>query len=223
MNIKVRKVDALSTAGTDARDQPVEGINLQSPILRTAFETEQGQESALSDLGDNGYFILRVDRVTPPALRPLDSIRNRVASAWKDAARAKATRKRAENLVARLKSGVTLRELSNLDGAEISETKPFLRTGQGLEKPLPGELITELFGTDRGGVVAAAGDGAHYVARLKDVVAAVPSADRDGLSAVRGQIAGDIGADLTAQFTQALRQRHGVTVNRASLEQSYQQ
>ncbi len=223
LNIKVRKIDSLSAAGTDARGRPVEGINLQSPIFRTAFETEQGQESALNDLGNHGYFILRVDRVTPPTLQPLDSIRGRVAAAWKNAERAEATRKRAEDLVARLKSGVTLSELSNLGGAGISETKPFLRTGHGLEKPLPGKLITELFGTDRGGVVTAAGDGAHYVARLKDVVAAVPSADRDGLSAVRGQIAGDIGADLTAQFTQALRQRHGVTVNRASLEQSYQQ
>ncbi|MDE0538178.1 MAG: SurA N-terminal domain-containing protein [Rhodospirillales bacterium] len=223
LNINVRKIGALSAAGTDPQGQPVAGIDSQGPILRAAFETEQGQESALNDLGENGYFILRVDRVTPPTLRPLDSIRDRVVAAWKDAARAKATRKRAEDLVARLKSGVTLAELSNLRGVEISETKPFLRTGHGLDKPLPGQLITELFGAGRGGVVTAAGDGAHYVARLKDVVAAVPSADRDGLSAVRGQIAGDIGADLTAQFTQALRQRHGVTVNRASLEQSYQQ
>jgi len=223
LNINVRKIGSLSAAGTDARGQPVAGIDLQGPILRAAFETEQGQESALNDLGDHGYFILRVDRVTPPTLRPLDSIRDRVVTAWKNAARAEATRKRAEDLVARLKSGVTLSELSNLRGAEISETKPFLRTGQGLEKPLPGQLITELFGTDRGGVVEAAGDGAHYIARLKDVVAAVPSADRDGLSVVRGQIAGDIGTDLAAQLTQALRQRHGVTVNRASLEQSYQQ
>ena len=83
LNLKVIKVDAIDRRGFDYAGKLVEAIGKNRDILQVAFTTEEGQDSILTDFGAASFFILRVDTVTPPELRALETIRTDVAAAWK--------------------------------------------------------------------------------------------------------------------------------------------
>jgi peptidyl-prolyl cis-trans isomerase D len=51
-------------------------------FLEVAFSTSNGEESLLTEVGDDGYFVVRVDGVTEPSLKSLDSVRAGVTKAW---------------------------------------------------------------------------------------------------------------------------------------------
>ena len=111
LNLKVIKVTSIDRRGLDYAGKPVEAIGKKRDILQVAFKTEEGQDSVLSDLGAASFFILRVDKVTPPTLRPLETIRTDVAATWKREQQATAAEKKIAQLVDQLKGGKSLKTL----------------------------------------------------------------------------------------------------------------
>ena len=90
LSLKLRTVEAIDGEGKDRAGNPVKDVPASPRFVQTAFETAEQTESIMTDAGDNGYFLLRVDAVTPPALKPLDTIRDQVVNAWKSQKRAEA-------------------------------------------------------------------------------------------------------------------------------------
>jgi peptidyl-prolyl cis-trans isomerase D len=73
-----------------------EGIAAYESFRTAAAAAEQGTFPKLEDLSDGGIFAMRLDAVVPPAVPPLDEIRDEVGAAWQaqarqDAIMAKAT------------------------------------------------------------------------------------------------------------------------------------
>jgi hypothetical protein len=60
-----------------------------------------------------------------------------------------------------------------------------------------------------------------YVARLKEVRPANPSADKDGLEAMRQQLTRAMRSDLLVQYAGALRERYSVTTDKRAAEQLF--
>lgn len=65
----------------------------------------------------------------------------------------------------------------------------------------------------------ARGDNGYYVARLKEIVAADPAADKQGRDALAGTLKESLDNDILAQFALALRDRYGVNINRRSIDE----
>ncbi len=217
LNLKVIKVAAMDRRGLNDAGKPVQTIGTNRDILQVAFETEEGQDSVLSDFGSASFFILRVDKVTPPTLRPLDKIRAIVVAAWKRDQQAIAAEKKTAELIDQLKGGKSLKSVAAKVKATISKTKPFDRTGQGLEMEIPGELVQNLFSAKERVAQSAPGNGAHFIARVREIKAAGPGADKQGIDAIRQQISAGIGNDLTDGLASALQVRLGVTINREAV------
>ncbi len=99
-------------------------------------------------------------------------------------------------------------------GLGIKTTEPFTRSSGGAASGLPGALVRGLFEVRPGeATMARAADG-YDVARLKEVRAADPFADKDGLEALRARITESLRSDLLVQLAGALRKRYPVSVNR---------
>jgi len=218
LDLEVIKVPAIDPRGLDDAAKPIPTISTIREILRVAFETEEGQDSVLTDFGTASFFILRVDKVTPPALRPLDKIRDGVVAAWKRERQAEAAEKRTAELVDKLKGGTPLKSVADEMKADIITTKAFTRTGQGLETDIPGELVQQLFSAKERVAVSAPGNGADFIARVKEIQPANAGADEGGVAAVREQVSLGLGNDITAQLANALRTRLGVTINREAID-----
>ena len=219
LNLRLLRIDAADRLGLDTFGNPVAGLPPGSVFLDAAFRTSEGEESPLTETGTDGYFIVRVDGITDPALRPLDAVRADVTNAWKAERRAEAADTAAKALLEKIKGGAPLAE--GAKGFKVTKPEPFTRQTVNAEHGLPQKLVSGLFGIKPGDAVMARGAGGVYVARLEEILPANLLSDSDGLKALETQLTRSVQADLLAQLAGALRERFPVTVNSRVIEQHF--
>ena len=109
--LKLRTLEAIDVTGRDKAGQPIADLPAATEFLRAAFEADSGIETALTETDDGGYFILRVDRITPPSVRPLETVREEVAATWTARQRAETARTKAQQAAERIKDGAEMASL----------------------------------------------------------------------------------------------------------------
>ena len=82
INAATLKTPPIDAGGRPADGTPMNTLPKVEKFLRTAFEGKDGAISDLIETRSGGYLIVRVDSITPPAIRPLDSVRQKVITAW---------------------------------------------------------------------------------------------------------------------------------------------
>lgn len=74
-------IPAVDQAGRDQRGAPVTALEGFDEALRTGFETNEGESSDFIPV-EHGDVLVSVDRVIPASVRPLDDVRDELATAW---------------------------------------------------------------------------------------------------------------------------------------------
>lgn len=111
LGLEARTIAAVDSEGQDAGEKPIAGMPA-APFLKVAFETAQGQDSLLTETDDNGFFVLHVDSVRQPAVKPLDTVRAGVVDDWKSDQRWQAAREKSSKIVERLNNGAKLADIA---------------------------------------------------------------------------------------------------------------
>src|SRR5262249_4705167 len=75
------------------------------PTPKTAFQTNDADDSPLTDVSNGGYVILHVDNVQPAATRPLETVRDKVIADWQEVERKKAADAKAQAIAERINKG----------------------------------------------------------------------------------------------------------------------
>lgn len=222
LSLKTVRIPAVDKGGRGADGKPAAGLPANAgPIAASAFETEELAVSTLQELGNEAFFILRVDKITPPALRPFETVKTDIAQAMAAEARRDAAHQAAMTVQARLKNGESLETLAQEYGALIGQTKALTRSGRPDRQDLPPQIAGDLFALASGAGEAAitrAADG-YVVSRVMRVIPADPVADKDGHQATVQALTQDMKDDLIAQLTTNLREDIGVTINEAAVRQ----
>ena len=214
---QIEAVDAhgLAPAGVAAAGLPAD----RESFLSTAFAADVGYETPLVDTADGGAFMLLVERVTPPAARPLESVREVVIEAWRAVERQRAAGELAESLAEEARGGKTLAALAEGRGLGLRTTKPLGRSAGGVAPDVSANLISRLFEATAGDVVTAPhAAGGHVVAQLKEVVAAERHNDDAAFAQIREGLRRGMGEDLMAQYQAHLADDLGVEVNEGTVE-----
>ncbi len=219
LNLKSRRAQTLDARGRDAAGEPVDGLPRSDNFLRVAFETADGQDSALTETQAGGFFILHVNKVTPPAVRPLDAVRAEVIKARKAEARARATEARARAIVEKIKAGQKIDALAKAEKLALKTTPPFSRLTHDAESGLPASLMEQLFSLKAGGVATGQGDNGYTVAVLSEIRAPSAKEKSEATSAMREEIRQGIAGDLFQQFVGSLRARYSVTIRNDQLQE----
>jgi peptidyl-prolyl cis-trans isomerase D len=213
---EARKIAAVDASGKDPSGAELPGLAPQ--MLATAFETEAGTESSLGEAENGGYFMVRVDGITPPQPRPFEQVREQVLNAWQGEERRRRAEEAAKALAEKVKGGADLTAAATEAGSAVKTTQPLKRTDAAADAGLPPEATGRLFELKPGEVaVAPAGDG-FAVLRLKEIVPAVPAADAEGLKSVEAELSRALGSDLVASYQNALRKRHPVEIDQEALQ-----
>ncbi|QLH38955.1 MAG: SurA N-terminal domain-containing protein [Defluviicoccus sp.] len=216
LGLTLRKVDALDSGGRDASGTPV--ADLPEGLVATAFETPDGSESVLTEAGPDTSYVVRVDRVTPSAVRPFETARAQVEEAWRKRQRDDHAHKQANELAEKVRGGATFAAAAGARGVNVQTTKPFDRKGDGAPEGLSPPVIDALFAAKQGEtVVISTGDG-YAVAKLTSVVP--PSEDATATASVRDELERELQGDVLVQLTAALRKRYPVRVNVSAVEQT---
>jgi len=219
VNVKPIKVTALDAQGHDADGKPVPSLPTSPALLQMAFTTGQGSTSEVTQLENNaGYFVLHVDSVTAPALKPFASVKDQVLAAWNQDQKEQAARKQADAAAERLKKGESVAAVAGT--LKVDTTKPFTRAPSETS-PVSPMLVSEMFKAQLGGVAVVALPGGSMVARLKSVIPADPQAQAAAFTQTRQQLSQAIAADVMQQYVAALEKDYGVTVHNALIEQQF--
>jgi peptidyl-prolyl cis-trans isomerase D len=218
LNVPIKNQGDIDARGLTPADTGVSGLP-GGKFLEVAFSTASGQESALTEAGDDGYFIVRVDSIVEPALKPLDSVRTNVIDDWKGLQRRELAQKSAEALISELKAGGALAKLAADKGLTVTTTKPVDRNGGGAT--LPRDLVGKLFEANLGETISGAGNDGFIIAVVKESIAANPVADADEVKKLSGELNNAIRGDLMNQLASGLQQRFPVTMNTEAINAQF--
>jgi peptidyl-prolyl cis-trans isomerase D len=212
------KIDAMDSLGRGKDGAAKPGIPKGRKFLETAFATGAREMSLLTETGEGGYFVVRVDAISPAALRPLEEVRAQATAAWKRSRLDEAARARATKIRDEARGGATVRALAEAEKLSIVTTKPFTRQTADPESGVSPDLANQLFQLGEGGIEAGPTSAGYAVAQVTRIVAADPVADKDLMEQLGEQLKSGLVADLLAQYTAALRTTHSVSVNQRALE-----
>ena len=99
--IQVRSLAGIDDRGRDRSGTLVTELPQPRAFVNSVFAADVGLESSPQETDDGGYYMIRVDSVEPPALRPLVEIRQQVISPWRHQALVRSTRRLAMTAISR--------------------------------------------------------------------------------------------------------------------------
>lgn len=216
LDLPLRTIPAIDQEGRD--DAGTEVPDLPEGFVETAFATDAGTESPLVEGRNDVYYVLRVETVTPAALRPFEAVSEAVRTEWQAQARTEAARKEAEGLAERVGSGGELARVA-ADAKRTAETTPALtRTGGQAEAALPPGFLEALFANRRGATFLVEADDAVILGQVTSIAEPAAADAEPGKDALTRQLRQDLSEDLSQQFLTVLRRRHPVTINDRTLD-----
>lgn len=197
-------------------------VELTAPpadVLRTAFNTEPGQVSNVAETQDGGFFVVRVDKVTPSVVRPLGEVHDQVLVGWQQDQRIQRVTKTAKEIVDAVNAGKPLKDVAAERNLTVTTT-PQLERG-GAPGNLPPQVRTALFRAKPHQAVEGPSADGVYVAELTEVIAADPATDKPKLDAIASQIKQQIEADLFTEYAGALRHYFPVEIDQSRLDKVF--
>jgi peptidyl-prolyl cis-trans isomerase D len=212
LNLPIRKIDSIDRDGKDKQGNNVE-IKSRDQVIKTAWETDSGETSLLTETDAGGYFILRVDGVTPAQLRPLGEVRDKVVELWRESQRAARAREKAAALAEQARNGKSLEALAKADGYEVTTSEPITRFQSDASRGIPPALASKLFELKPGEIGTVVAPDGHLVVQLEKVQPANLSADAAQVKTLRESLQSAMRADLLEQFATALRTEYGTQIN----------
>lgn len=190
------------------QDADIAGYNA---FRETADEVREGDFPELTELEDGGIFAMRVNGITPPALRPLDEVRDEAVAGWQVQETARLLAEKAETLKAQLDAGDAF-ELLALPSERID---PVTRNGVA-----PSVLSEPLFALEDGASTIVTGPGGTVY--LLQMTGALGPDDQDETLTMLAQAFAEQGRTTMAQdlfiyFTQARLNDAGLTLDDAAI------
>jgi peptidyl-prolyl cis-trans isomerase D len=204
-------VGPVTRDGRDLQAQPVMGLGQK--ILDAAFTLPAGGESEVTDAGGGEYFAVRVDKIVPPTMPPLEAVRPQLTRAWMTNQLIQRMQARADALAARARKGETLEALSASGGVRLVHV-PGLDRQTGQQNPLvTSDILGAAFGGKPGEVFVAPGQNFFAVGkvdavRVGDLATLAASAEQ-----VRPQMTSTVFGEIGASAQVAARQKMKVKID----------
>lgn len=210
------RLNQIDLNGRNRAGEPMAKLPKAPEFLRTAFDGNIGGDLELKESGDGSYYLVRVDRIVEPKIRPLDTVREAVKGALLDERRGQAAKEKIAALAERLKGGAELRVLAAGAKATVTTSPAVVLTQAPKETGINAKMASELFKAPVGGSAnGASTDGeAYLLARVSKIEAADPAREKESVRKLGDAIAQSISSDLVQQFEQALRAEYKVEVQR---------
>jgi peptidyl-prolyl cis-trans isomerase D len=221
LRLKVHKVASVDATGKGADGKPVEGVADNQAILAAIAATPGGQMTDILDAGNDNWFILKVDGVTPAAVRPLADVRDLLIADWQHNERAKQAAAKAQKLVERLRGGEDLAKLAAELGVSVKTSTPFFRTTGDPAADITPDAATKLFAAKVGEAIAAAAADGQVVAKLDRIDPANPASDQATVDKLRDNLRQGLASDLVTEYGNALRQQIPVTTDYNQLDKLF--
>jgi len=196
VGLTVVTIPAVEAQGRDANAQPVAALEGQEELLRTAFETQQGEASDFIPVG-NADVLISVSSITPEQVRPLDDVRTELTQVWTARERASRMRELGERLVAAIADGQTFSAAARANRFNVVVASRPLDRRTAAQIPARG-LAAQIFASAEGAAVSdvrADGD-AVLVAIVESINRPNPAENPQAVETLRAQMQQSIGSSF---------------------------
>jgi peptidyl-prolyl cis-trans isomerase D len=179
-----------------------------------AFTLQQGETSAFQDDKAGGYYAVRLDQITPPALRPLADVRDAAIAGWTKEQQAAATAKQAEALAAKARAGTPMSQIAAEAGAKLETSQPMTRDPAETAGPDAPALADALFQLGKiGDIATVETDDGQMILRLTEIRAANPATGGERFDTLSREVNGEMQSDTLAQYRAWLRDSAKLKIN----------
>jgi peptidyl-prolyl cis-trans isomerase D len=208
----------------DEKGQGRDGKQVQLPVspadvLKLAFATDEGRTTRVTQTSDGAIYVLHMDKIVPPSVRPLSEVKDKAVAAWQAEQRKDKVAKEAEALAAAVKPGMQLSTMAAAQGLKATTSPPFQRQPDNATG-VPPALVDKLFAAKPGGVVTASDATGSYVAQLIKVEKP-KTTSKDATADLTREVTAGMQADLGDEFTRALHARFPVEIHRENLDRLF--
>jgi peptidyl-prolyl cis-trans isomerase D len=215
LGLEAVSVPAVDPTGKNPEGEAIEALPPWPEFMQIALETPAGETSLLEETAAGGYFVVQVEQVTEPRVKPVEEVRDELVEGWQAERRRELAREKAAQLRTRLADGAPLNEALANTGLESKPIEPVRRDAAGTDQGINRAVVRALFATQPGKIaddVVELDDGFAVVA-TDEVIAADPAADAEGLKLLTSELEGDMRADLIAQFETQLRRDYPIEID----------
>ncbi len=220
----------IATVKLDAEGRDAEGLPVVLPVpaaarqeaLRAIFTAEMGRAPRLAELRQaEGFMAVELRAITPPALKPLESIADEVRLAFIVDARRRFQEEKAAALLGASRNGASLADAATAQGAQSERMGPFGRQPVAGTPGLtvPPELLPAIFNLRVGEATMVPTRNGFAVAQLLEIIAADPAADPAALANARTTLMSQSADELEAAYLAALRDRAAPRINQTLMQQ----
>jgi peptidyl-prolyl cis-trans isomerase D len=217
--LKTTRLENVDANGHDAAGKTIDLPQPREDILRAAFSTDSGQTSPLTEMGENGYFLVQVDKVTPETFKPADEVHDQLVAFWQADWRDKTLEKQAGEIAEQVNAGGALDKIASERKLKTATSQPLQRSGG--DTTVPPAAVAKIFEAKPGTAVVARSADGYVVAVVKEVLPPDPAQEGAAATRLSQQLTPELQEDLFQEFDKALRDRYPVTVNSANLARAF--
>lgn len=210
------KIAAYGAVDADGKDENGKKTDLPAEVLAVAFITEQGQPSPMIET-ETAFYVVRVDSVRDPAVKPFDKAKDEVKEEWLKEKRKKAARALAKKIEERLEKGDRASAIAKTAGVAYEKKTDLTRA----DEVLPKNIVYGLFSQKLGTPVSATDSGWHIVARATKAVDADPAKDALGLEEIREEMRQTVGDERVASVIVAFGEEYGLTLHEDAVAKAF--
>jgi peptidyl-prolyl cis-trans isomerase D len=192
---------------------------LTPEILKTAFDTAEGDSSALVESKEGGYYLAQVTKVNPPHVQAFEDVQAKVKQDALTAARAKAATTRAQDIADNLRKG---KDFASISGPGINKTTAPAVTADSIkQKDVPREALAPLFGMRKGEVAVVSTPEGELVVRVKDILLGDEADIAKRREALQKKLGADWADNHVDELANALRHVYPVKVDEKEVERLF--
>lgn len=187
--LRVVTIPAVESSGRAPNGELVEAIASQQELLRTAFQTPEGEASDFIPVG-NEDVIVSVDRITPATVRPLAEVREQLTQVWIARERSRRLRELAESVQQAVRGGQTFAAAARANHFSLVPPQSQAIDRRTASRALPPALANQIFAAATNDVVSivAPDGGAVLVAQVERINRQNPADQPQVVEQLRGQM-----------------------------------
>ena len=216
LKLALKTYPAIDAQGRDADGKPIDGLPDGPAFLTDMAALQQGDMSFVAETPEHTLYVVRADKISPPALKPMDAIRDAVTRAWTEQEQLKRLTALADDLTKKANAGgMALDSLATEAGVEGKTTAAIDR--DSADGQLSPALKASLFASKAGTWVPGAGTTAPdmIVARVKEVTSEPAKDAKAQQQALVSALNGEIADDLSDIYRQAILAATPVSIDEA--------
>lgn len=214
-----RTIDALDQFGRDGKGVQIADLPEAERLLRAIFSSDVGVDNDVISTRERSYVWFDVLGVTPARDRTLADVRDQVAAGWKEQQVAARLRKKADDMLTKIRGGEAFEAVAKSDGLAVKRIENVRREGavEGLSRGAVAQAFNVKVG-EAGSAETGEGGRMIFVVRSSAVPAFDPkSKDAEALGK---QLTQQLNGDLITQYVALLRKQANVTLDQAAIDRA---